>query len=282
MMKNYYKDLKTKKQKQTQSLTSQLKESQDKIMATPKQNDAYNIKTIEALDFLAKKDKPLDEKRLKKLKNKDLRAWERITGKKKGKAKKLTITAEDRKEDDKALEELLQEEADKLHNYARKEQALNILTSDVTVTNATNEAKEHMNMFSLTVLQLQKAFSLGYNVNQACRYANISSTTYYRLLKQYPQLEGVMVRASHDLQMKCIKTINIGASIDPTLALQVLERLNPKEWSKSREEKAVKDNTSKTIVNNILLQLKEKPENVLEIMKQALGKPVTPTIENKG
>ncbi len=273
-LSNVFTERKTHKQVNALVKKRFFEETQEKEMS--KDEKKFDSSVLEAIDFLDElPELPTTDNSTVSL------ATERQNEKMKGKRRKLLVSSSDDDEDEEALRQLLAKHEKSIKIYARREQALANIGGDGNVGQALASKGTHfLNSFYITVLQLQEGFSLGMNVVQACRLAGISSSTYNSMLKSYPQLKKQFAGASQDLQIKCIKTLNAGVGIDPDLALKLLERLNPDKYGKNAKKELKEDNTAKSVVNNVLIQIKDKPENILQIMKEALAtKPVNSTLK---
>lgn len=85
-----------------------------------------------------------------------------------------------------------------------------------------------------TLTKLTAAFANGFNIEQACRYANIAVKTYYEWLKKNPEFSEEMDRAQNTLGMQARKVVaNAINQGDLQAAFRWLERRDPEFSAKA-------------------------------------------------
>lgn len=85
-----------------------------------------------------------------------------------------------------------------------------------------------------TLTKLTAAFASGFNIEQACRYANIAVKTYYEWLKRNPEFSEEMDRAQNTLGMQARKVVaNAINQGDLQAAFRWLERRDPEFSAKA-------------------------------------------------
>ena len=86
-------------------------------------------------------------------------------------------------------------------------------------------------MTQAVVTKLEYAFVYDSSVEEACLYAGISRNTYYEFLKQYPDFQDRIETLRNAPYLVARKTIITAAEHDADLALKILERKRPLEFS---------------------------------------------------
>ena len=78
------------------------------------------------------------------------------------------------------------------------------------------------------VSKLRQAFAIGCTVEEACFYAEIATSTYYRWIEKYPKLEKYVKEMGHRLGVKSKENVaKIIESGDVANAWRYLERTQP-------------------------------------------------------
>lgn len=86
-----------------------------------------------------------------------------------------------------------------------------------------------------TIRKLEEALAIDASVLEACFYADISSDTYYRWIKENPVLSDRLERLRHKPILAARQTVVKAIKTDPEMALKYLERKNKKEFSTRQE-----------------------------------------------
>lgn len=107
-----------------------------------------------------------------------------------------------------------------------------------------------------TIRKLSQAFSLDCSVKEACMYANISTDTYYRWIKEFPELSDEFERLRQlpifRARMRVIKGID--ESFDNALKyLKVKKR--DEFWTAKPVEPKKEDNSHVTMSNDFIQKL---------------------------
>ena len=82
-----------------------------------------------------------------------------------------------------------------------------------------------------TVRKLEEAFALGASVEEACYFSQISRDTYYRWVKENPELSDRFKLLQQRPIFLARKTLVEGITKSPELALKYLERKKKDEFS---------------------------------------------------
>lgn len=86
-----------------------------------------------------------------------------------------------------------------------------------------------------TLLKLEQAFAIDATVNEACAYADISKTTYYRWLEEHPELSDRFERLRQKPMLAARNTMVKALQSDADFALKYAERKMKKEFSTKQE-----------------------------------------------
>lgn len=81
-----------------------------------------------------------------------------------------------------------------------------------------------------TIRKLEEAFSIDASVKEACYYADISTDTYYRWIKEYPELSYKLERLREKPVLKARQTV-VKSLDQPDYAFKYLERKKKDEFS---------------------------------------------------
>lgn len=84
--------------------------------------------------------------------------------------------------------------------------------------------KTNWKMSDDTIRKLEQAFAIGADVTKACAYADISHDTYYRWIKEKPELSERFSRLQEQPILKALQEVVKGMDNNPELALKYLER----------------------------------------------------------
>ncbi len=99
------------------------------------------------------------------------------------------------------------------------------------------------------VERLRQAFSIGANIEMACRYAGINKTTYYEWIKNDEQLANDLASFRDQPILKSLKTV-VGSLDQPGYAFKYLEKKLPDEYGEKstikHEGKIETENTAET------------------------------------
>jgi hypothetical protein len=93
-----------------------------------------------------------------------------------------------------------------------------------------------------TIRKLEEAFSIDASVKEACYYADISTDTFYRWIKEYPKLSYKLDRLREKPVLKARQTV-VKSLDNPDYAFKYLERKKKDEFS-PRQELTGKDGES--------------------------------------
>jgi hypothetical protein len=93
-----------------------------------------------------------------------------------------------------------------------------------------------------TIRKLEEAFSIDASVKEACYYADISTDTFYRWIKEYPKLSYKLERLREKPVLKARQTV-VKSLDNPDYAFKYLERKKKDEFS-PRQELTGKDGES--------------------------------------
>ena len=117
--------------------------------------------------------------------------------------------------------------------------------------------KERNDKFTEEVVRrLEEAASVRLNVSSSCAYAGISRDTYYRWLKEWPQLSDRLDDLREKPIMKAKRTI-VSQLNDVSVAFKYLEKENPEDYG-DRIKIEHSTGTLHPEDDEIRLQLKEK------------------------
>ena len=81
-----------------------------------------------------------------------------------------------------------------------------------------------------TIRKLEEAFAIDASVKEACYYADISTDTYYRWIKEYPELSDKFERLREKPVLKARQTV-VKSLDNPDYAFKYLERKKKDEFS---------------------------------------------------
>ena len=81
------------------------------------------------------------------------------------------------------------------------------------------------------VRKLEYAFSIGGTILDACAYCEITRDTYYRWIKERPELSDRFQRLQQNPVLLAKESVTKGVKKDPDLALRYLKLKRPKEFS---------------------------------------------------
>ena len=111
-----------------------------------------------------------------------------------------------------------------------------------------------------TIRKLEEAFSIDASVKEACYYADISTDTFYRWIKEYPKLSYKLERLREKPVLKARQTV-VKSLDNPDYAFKYLERKKKDEFS-PRQELTGKDGESiKTSYEIKLNEIREEYGN---------------------
>ena len=85
-----------------------------------------------------------------------------------------------------------------------------------------------------TIRKLEEAFSIDASVKEACYYADISTDTYYRWIKEFPELSDKLERLREKPVLKARQTV-VKSLDNPDYAFKYLERKKKDEFSPRHE-----------------------------------------------
>jgi len=85
-----------------------------------------------------------------------------------------------------------------------------------------------------TIRKLEEAFSIDASVKEACYYADISTDTFYRWIKEYPKLSYKLERLREKPVLKARQTV-VRSLDQPDYAFKYLERKKKDEFSPRQE-----------------------------------------------
>ncbi len=85
-----------------------------------------------------------------------------------------------------------------------------------------------------TIRKLEEAFAIDASVKEACYYADISTDTYYRWIKEYPELSYKLERLREKPVLKARQTV-VRSLDNPDYAFKYLERKKKDEFSPRQE-----------------------------------------------
>ena len=85
-----------------------------------------------------------------------------------------------------------------------------------------------------TIRKLEEAFSIDASVKEACYYADISTDTFYRWIKEYPKLSYKLERLREKPVLKARQTV-VRSLDNPDYAFKYLERKKKDEFSPRQE-----------------------------------------------
>ena len=94
-----------------------------------------------------------------------------------------------------------------------------------------------------TIRKLEEAFSIDASVKEACYYADISTDTFYRWIKEYPKLSYKLERLREKPVLKARQTV-VKSLDNPDYAFKYLERKKEKDEFSPRQELTGKDGES--------------------------------------
>lgn len=111
-----------------------------------------------------------------------------------------------------------------------------------------------------TIRKLEEAFAIDASVKEACYYADISTDTYYRWIKEFPELSDKLERLREKPILKARQTV-VKSLDNPDYAFKYLERKKKDEFS-PRQELTGKDGESiKTSYEIKLNEIREEYGN---------------------
>lgn len=118
------------------------------------------------------------------------------------------------------------------------------------------------------VNKLEDAFQLGCDVSEACYYANISRTAYYKFLRRYPYFVDRFETLRERPALRARISVTEGIEKDPRLALDYLRNKKNDEFgTKDKVEASVtldaknKLRTMESIINDIRARTRGKRGN---------------------
>lgn len=85
-----------------------------------------------------------------------------------------------------------------------------------------------------TIRKLEEAFAIDASVKEACYYADISTDTYYRWIKEFPELSDKLERLREKPVLKARQTV-VKSLDNPDYAFKYLERKKKDEFSPRHE-----------------------------------------------
>lgn len=83
-----------------------------------------------------------------------------------------------------------------------------------------------------TIRKLEEAFAIDASVKEACYYADISTDTYYRWIKEYPELSYKLERLREKPVLKARQTV-VKSLDQPDYAFKYLEKKRKDEFGNS-------------------------------------------------
>ncbi len=92
-----------------------------------------------------------------------------------------------------------------------------------------------------TIRKLEEAFSIDASVKEACYYADISTDTYYRWIKEFPELSYKLERLREKPVLKARQTV-VKSLEQPDYAFKYLEKKKKDEFGNSASIE-IKDRT---------------------------------------
>lgn len=79
--------------------------------------------------------------------------------------------------------------------------------------------------------KLEEAFSVDCNITEACSYANISRTAFYRYLHKHPEFRNKIEQCRNLVVFKARVEVVKGLEGDPEFSLKFLERFKKDEFA---------------------------------------------------
>ena len=128
---------------------------------------------------------------------------------------------------------------------------------------------------------LEQALVAGNTIQDACYYADISDRTYYEWKErgerdqldgrktEYSQFYQRCQKAMHKAKPRLVMLVNKGAERDPRIALTILERRYPKEWS-FKQSLEVSGEIEHNVSGNIDIRLLDLLEKYPEVKAEWL------------
>lgn len=114
-----------------------------------------------------------------------------------------------------------------------------------------------------TIRKLEEAFAIDASVLEACFYADISHDTYYRWIKENPELSDKFERLREKPVLTARQTVVKAISTDSDMAMKYLERKKKLEFS-TRQEVDVKGE----LKVSKLEEIQKDTKNILEKNKK--------------
>ncbi len=95
--------------------------------------------------------------------------------------------------------------------------------------------KQYRKLNDAVIAKLEQAFAIDATVEQACAYADISGDTYYRWIKEKPELSERFDRLRQQPILAARQTVVTAIQSDPALAFKYLERKQKNEFGQRTE-----------------------------------------------
>jgi len=111
-----------------------------------------------------------------------------------------------------------------------------------------------------TIRKLEEAFAIDASVKEACYYADISTDTYYRWIKEFPELSDKLERLREKPVLKARQTV-VKSLDNPDYAFKYLERKKKDEFSPRHELTGKDGNPIETSYEVKLNEIREEYGN---------------------
>ena len=111
-----------------------------------------------------------------------------------------------------------------------------------------------------TIRKLEEAFAIDASVKEACYYADISTDTYYRWIKEFPELSDKLERLREKPVLKARQTV-VKSLDNPDYAFKYLERKKKDEFSPRHELTGKDGNPIETSYEIKLNEIREEYGN---------------------
>ena len=113
----------------------------------------------------------------------------------------------------------------------------------------------------------------GLSKDDAARAGGIGVSTLYEWQAKFPDFAERLTRAREDLKAQLVAKVREGAAADPRIAIAMLERMYPEEWSKARILK-LEGNPEKPVALQVTAdeELREVARNLAALDTDALRK----------
>jgi len=101
----------------------------------------------------------------------------------------------------------------------------------------------------------------GVTVEGACESAGVNPDTHYEWKKKYPEYADAVTRANGESEAQLVEIARAGATKDPRIAVQILERRFGTRWSRNEKHQVSGHHTLTTVSPQVVQGLAGLPES---------------------